>query len=133
MTPPPEGTPWWGWAIVVVVLAVITAASSWLATLGTRKNAAKAADRADKAATELEPNHGSSSRDSLTRIEAAIVAVQATQKSQGALLWETRRDVGGIREELRTERKERMHADERLHERTSSLEDTLPRRPNLGD
>ena len=47
---------------------------------------------------ELSPNHGSSMKDSLSRIE---------------------RDIGGMREELRTERHERL----RLEGRVSRLED----------
>lgn len=42
---------------------------------------------------ELSPNHGSSIKDAVTRIE---------------------RDLGGIREEMRTERKERMRLETRV-------------------
>lgn len=48
----------------------------------------------DQVSTELSPNHGSSTRDAITRTEAAT-------HDQTQMLRELARDVGGIREELR--------------------------------
>lgn len=73
--------------VVVGVMAIIQS-----------KTNAKLTRLDDKVHHELSPNHGSSMKDSLNRIE---------------------RDIGGIREEMRTERHERL----RLEGRVSRLED----------
>lgn len=73
--------------VVVGVMAIIQA-----------KTNAKLSRLDTKVHHELSPNHGSSMKDSLSRIE---------------------RDIGGLREEMRTERHERIN----LEGRVSRLED----------
>lgn len=86
----------------LILVAVITSLLSpivvgVMAIIQSRTNA-KLTRLDTKVHHELSPNHGSSMKDSLHRIE---------------------RDIGGMREEMRTERHERL----RLEGRVSRLED----------
>lgn len=82
----------------------------------TRREVRSVSDRTDHAVAELSPNHGSSAKDQLTRIEEtqkaqgqAIARVEAAQTS-------TAKDIGGLRSELRTERAERLDLNQRLND-----------------
>lgn len=64
---------------------VITAIKTHRAELGIDKvaeTAKRAAQASEQAATELSPNHGSSSKDSLARIEAKLAHVETEQQRQ---------------------------------------------------
>ena len=87
----------------LIVVAVITSLLApvvvgIMAIIQSRTNA-KLTRLNTKVHHELSPNHGSSMKDSLHRIE---------------------RDIGGIREEMRTERQERL----RLEVRVQRVEDS---------
>lgn len=78
------------------------------------RRAEDAAQSAAHAATELTPNHGSSTKDQATRMEL-VLAQLATQLAEVKATGDaTNRDVGGLREEIRTERRERLSLAERL-------------------
>ncbi len=123
LTPPP-GTPWWGWLLGLVAVSAIPALATWLASGGLRRDA-------KKAATELTPNHGGSSKDQLTQLISAQTrndeALRSIQSEQRA----TRRDIGGLREEIRVERDERRIADQQAVDKIADLEDTITRPPRL--
>lgn len=73
------------------------------------------------AATELTPNHGSSTKDAINRLEAAIGRTQQTVDQTSEKVDRARcdiegmrKDIGGLRDEIRTERKERMQLEDRV-------------------
>lgn len=63
------------------------------------------------AAAELTPNHGTSAKDALIRLERAIEDGQKETREQ---LADVREDIGGLRSEIRTERRERLALAERV-------------------
>lgn len=78
-------------------------------------------DAAEHAATQLTPNHGSSAKDSLVRIEQAITDHRR----------DTNQRLGDLRGDMRTEREatDRKHSEifQRLHALESPpREDTIP-------
>lgn len=143
----PSGIPPLMWLVAVGFPALCTAVSAIVVALITRpvKRAARAAESnsaaaahnahaaaasAAHAATELTPNHGSSTKDQATRMEAQLNEVVvglanvstavAEVKMTGA---STGRDVSGMREELRTERRERIALAERFDEHVRAATD----------
>ncbi len=122
--------PWWANLLVLlVVLAVVPTVATWLTGRGTRKEvretkavAHAAAASADETATLLKPNHGSTPADAITRIEEAVARVENAQRAQA-------RDLGGIREEMRTERTERRDVSKRLDDHLAECPPRTTRRP----
>jgi type IV secretory pathway TrbL component len=115
-------------ALCTVVVALITrpvkraarAAEANSAQAAT--NAHAAATSAAHAATELTPNHGSSTKDQATRMELKLDELATELASVKATGTATSKDIGGMREELRTERRERLALADRFdeHVRTAS-------------
>ncbi|WP_066586343.1 hypothetical protein [Cellulomonas timonensis] len=94
--------------LIALITSVIGPAVMVFLQQRTRREVQSVADRTDKAVAELTPNHGSSVKDQLSRIEAqqseqgrALVRVETAQGQAS-------RDIGGLREEIRTERDERL-------------------------
>lgn len=71
-------------------------------------------DHTSTAAAELTPNHGSSTKDSLNALVGAVEALGKDLNETKAEVGEARKDIGGIREEIRTERKERLDLGQRV-------------------
>lgn len=74
------------------------------------------------AVAELTPNHGSSAKDAILRLERVIEEGQKETREQ---LVDVREDIGGLRSELRTERRERLAVAERVvtvEQRVAGLE-----------
>lgn len=93
MVPIDPDAPWgWNLAILVLVLAVVPAVTSWIANRGTKAKLAAIAH-------EVRPNSGSSLADAINRTEAA----QLVMTEQVAAL---RDDVGGIHSEIRDVRQD---------------------------
>jgi hypothetical protein len=69
-------------------------------------------------AAELSPNHGSSAKDLLDRLEAGQKATSTAlaqgQRATNDALADIRADIGGIRSEMRTERDERHEVAKRV-------------------
>lgn len=97
MTPPPEGTPWWAWLLAVILLAVISAASSRLATRPLHREVTQVR-------TQVQNSHETNLRDDIDEMRKEIRAG----------FEETREDIGGIRSEIRTERRERAALGDRV-------------------
>ena len=74
----------------------------------------RAAMSAGHAATELTWNHGSSTKDQTERIEASLTELVQSVAQVQTTSEATARDIGGLREEIRTERRERLNLSERL-------------------
>lgn len=127
------------WLIAVGFPALCTAMSAVVVALITRpvKRAAQAAESnsaaaahnahaaaasAAHAATELTPNHGSSTKDQATRMERKLDVLATEVASVKATGAATGRDIGGLREELRTERRERLQLAERFDEHARTAE-----------
>lgn len=78
---------------------LITAIKTHRAELGIDKVAAdsrRAAAASEQAATELRPNHGSSSKDALARIETKISQIEAKQDHQGEMIKSIGHQIGEI-------------------------------------
>lgn len=113
-----------------VIVAMITTGPAMIAAVAavfvqnTRigKRLRTVEDHTSTAAAELTPNHGSSAKDSLARLEKAV---EEGQKATATALADVRADIGGIRSEIRTERTERLA----LAERVQTLDERKADRP----
>lgn len=128
MIPAPDDTPWWAWLLAVVLIAALTALASWWTQRPTRRAAEQAAASAAHAATELTPNHGSSTKDQAVATAAAVseltslvrevsVKLGEVDRRQGRI--EQRQDelaasVGGIRDDARLERENHGRLEDRV-------------------
>lgn len=71
--------------LIVAFGALATGLGSFVASIVSARRAGAAKDSAEHAATEVSPNHGSSLKDQISRIEAMV-------RSQGHQIGEIRRD-----------------------------------------
>lgn len=93
MVPIDPDAPWgWNLAVLVLILAVVPALTSWIANRGTKRKLAAIEH-------EVRPNSGSSLADAINRTEAAQLVM--TEQVKGL-----REDVGGIHSELRDVRQD---------------------------
>lgn len=113
VTPPPDGTPWWAWAAVVVLLAVIPWLTTRAAQRPLHKQVAQVVDDAAATRTQVQNSHRTNLRDDLDamRVEMRSGFAELTAEQRA-----TRLDVGGLRAEVRTERQERADLGERVTE-----------------
>lgn len=115
---PPAGTPWWAWALVAIGSPLLTAVAGTVVALvirALRRDMRATHARADVAATELEPNHGSSSKDQLGRVEAMLRTqgrqmkklmatadeLHAADTRQEAAQRRHDAEIGGLRDDVR--------------------------------
>lgn len=127
----PDGIPWWAWLIGVTLIVGIPGVCTVAVALITRplrRDAAQASESAQNAAasaahaaTELTPNHGSSTHDAIARVERSLADITSTVADVKGdvgdvkvMATATAKDVGGLREEIRTERLERISLAARL-------------------
>lgn len=103
-------------ALAMVLLSPIVAsvAAAWgTATFAHRKKVGKAlgaiADDTGAIREQTENDHDTNMRVDLDEILKGINRIEAQQNQQAL-------DIGGLREEMRTERKERGQADEHIRE-----------------
>jgi hypothetical protein len=96
-------------AVLVALIAfagVLVGSGAWVSGRRARRAADAARQAAEAAVHELLPNSGTSSRDALDRLEEAVAGI-----------W---KDVGGIREEIRHDRRiaaDRLSkAEDRIHD-----------------
>jgi len=125
---PPDGTPWWAWALVVVLIATIPAAIAILAQHPLKRTMRTVAKDARESREQVKNSHGSNLRDDVDRLLASIREVRQSvehvateQRWQRETQTQIAHDIGGLREEIRTERKDRATGDEMVI-------DTLTRR-----
>ena len=121
MPPIPSGTPWWAYLLTVVALAAIAAAP---ALLGLRpiKRAQRDLGRKQEAIHEQVANsHSTNLRDDIDQIHHALEQVVSAQATVIEQQRETRRDIGGIRDEMRTERQERLDLARRVDDQGRQL------------
>lgn len=105
------------------------ALGSLIAGIGTFVAALGAWRKSKKAASELSPNHGSSLKDSVSRIEnslaqlASMVQAQGSmQRSQGHQIGEIRRDAAQTHELLSDGLREVQRRVNRIEDNTSRRE-----------
>ncbi|MDM2398183.1 DUF2746 domain-containing protein [Mycobacteroides abscessus] len=103
-------------ALAMVLISPIAAsvAAAWgTATFAHRKKVGKAlgaiADDTGAIREQTENDHDTNMRVDLDEILKGINRIEARQNQQG-------RDIGGLREEMRTERTERGRADQHIRE-----------------
>jgi len=152
VTSPPDGTPWWAWALTVLVLAVVPTAMTWLMQRGTRRQVT--ATQAQVAQTnasvgvireQVQNTHTTNLRDELDglvtqfgRVESAISDLtdgQAAMRDDiGGVhseIRDVRRDVVGIRTDARRDRRaladQRTALDEHLAEVPGLVEQAVTR------
>lgn len=107
--------------LIALITSVIGPAIMVALQQRTRREVRAVSERTDEAVAELSPNHGGSVKDQLTRIEARQAEQGRAQVEQGKALERvesvqesTREDIGGLRSEIRTERRERLSLAERV-------------------
>jgi hypothetical protein len=125
MTPPPADTPWWGWALVVVALAVITTVGTVLANRPMRKKLEAVAADAREARDQTANTHKTNLRDDLDAFRDEVrQGFEDVATEQG----ETRRSVGIVRRELRGVRKDVGSLQEdvvEIHDETRTVRERL--------
>ncbi|MFA4050607.1 DUF2746 domain-containing protein [Mycobacteroides chelonae] len=113
-------------ALTMVLLAPIlgSVAIAWAtATFAHRKVVGKIADDTGAIREQTENDHDSNMRVDLDKALAGIdkalngiSRIEMRQNEQANALREAHRDIGGLREEVRTERTERGRADQHIRE-----------------
>lgn len=87
MTPPPDGTPWWGWLIAVVLVALVSALSAYFVNRGTKRDVASIKD-------QVQNTHTTN-----LRVDVDEVKAQATLAAESA--HRTERFVADLAESIR--------------------------------
>lgn len=65
---------------------------------------------------QTENDHHSNMRTDIDKVLSGITRIEMRQNQQANEIHEARRDIGGLREEMRTERTERAEADRNIRE-----------------
>lgn len=128
---PPAGTPWWAWLLVVVlVLFVLPMSQLWANQRKQGREQKATAIRLARVDHQVTNEHQTNLRDDVdvatgaatrgaeaaeraaTAAEAALERIVRLEAAHG----ETRKDIGGIREEQREQRKEMLSISTRIDE-----------------
>lgn len=101
MTPPPDGTPWWAWLLGLLVAVALPAIAVALIQQGKRVSAIK---------EQVQNTHETNLRDDVDALSKLVRdGLQAVRDDVGGLHSETRdlrKDVTGIRDDARHDRRE---------------------------
>lgn len=101
MTPPPDGTPAWMWLLAVLAVTVIVAVTNYLTSRSQRADLREVKE-------QVANTHDTNLRHDVDKLINGVSELI----DQGR---QTSKDIGGLREELRTERLERIQQGARLH------------------
>ena len=101
MTPPPDGTPAWMWLVAVLAVTGIVAVTNFLSSRSQRADLREVKE-------QVANTHDTNLRHDVDKLINGVSELIG----QGR---QTSKDIGGLREELRTERLERIEQSKRLH------------------
>jgi len=96
--PSPAGMPAWEWLLGLVIIGGVTLVVTWLQTRPMRKSVRQVAADARETRDQTANTHDKNLRDDLDEKDEGVHAALANVIEE---LRETRRDIGGIRSELR--------------------------------
>lgn len=100
--------------LITSVAALLTSFGAFFASVISARRAGAAHTASSVAAAEVTANHGSSLKDSVSRIEAMLSHVAEVQRSQGHQIGEIRRDGSQTHELLSDRIKEQGRRIDRL-------------------
>lgn len=129
MVPIDPDAPWgWNLAVLILILAVVPALTSWVATRGTKA-------KLSAIEHEVRPNSGTSLADAINRTEAAQLVmteqVAGLREDVGGIhseIRDVRRDVAGIRTDARQDRRELAQVRQEVVDVARSLDEHIQTR-----
>lgn len=119
MTPPPEGTPGWMWLLAVLAVTGIVAVTNFLTNRSQRADLREVKE-------QVANTHDTNLRHDVDRLINGVGELI----DQGR---QTSKDIGGLREEIRTERLERIEQGRRLRHVETTVQQLDRRKLPNGD
>lgn len=123
MTPPPSGTPWWAWAMVVIAVAAIATIGPWLTSRPIRRRLDEQGSVVAQVREQVQNTHRSNLRDDVDGVGSKLDDVLAGQARLERGQRRHDNEIAGLREDGAQTRREVSALSDRVDTSTAEQRD----------